>query len=85
VRLADEDRARVVRLASILRLADALDREHLQRVLRVRAKLDRQTLTLEPEGAANHLLESWALQRNASMFEKTFDRKVRLGEAQAAS
>lgn len=82
MKLAEDDRRRVTRLASILRLADALDREHLQRVANVRATVQGDTLTLQPEGTGHMLLEAWALQRNATLFEKTFGMKVKLGEKQ---
>ena len=49
-RLASEDRERVVKLASILRIADALDREHLQAVRAVKASAGKSRLTLELDG-----------------------------------
>ena len=75
-RLPDEDRERVVRLASLLRIADALDREHVQAVASVRAKAGKARLTLEVEGTGDLLLERWALPRKANLFTDAFGLEV---------
>jgi exopolyphosphatase/guanosine-5'-triphosphate,3'-diphosphate pyrophosphatase len=73
----DGDRQqRVRKLASILRIADALDREHLQRVERVEAKVQGDKLKLETSGHGDLLLEQWAIARKAKMFRTTFDLEV---------
>jgi exopolyphosphatase / guanosine-5'-triphosphate,3'-diphosphate pyrophosphatase len=78
VQLPPEDRERVVRLAALLRIADALDREHLQAVRDVRARVGRGRLSLEASGEGDLLLESWALRRKAGLFEQTFGLEVSL-------
>jgi exopolyphosphatase/guanosine-5'-triphosphate,3'-diphosphate pyrophosphatase len=75
-RLPAEDRQRVVRLASILRIADALDREHLQAVTAVRARIARSRLTLALEGTGDLLLERWALRAKAGLFTEAFGLEV---------
>lgn len=75
--LSDDDRHRVRLLAAILRLADALDREHLQRVQRVRAVVTGSELVLELEGPTDLLLERWALQRKCDFFAHVYGRTVR--------
>jgi exopolyphosphatase/guanosine-5'-triphosphate,3'-diphosphate pyrophosphatase len=75
-RLASEDRERVVKLASILRIADALDREHLQAVRGVKASTSKSRLTLELDGDGDLLLERWALRRKAGLFTDTFGLEV---------
>jgi exopolyphosphatase/guanosine-5'-triphosphate,3'-diphosphate pyrophosphatase len=82
MKLSDEDRRRVLLLASILRLADALDREHLQRAASVRAVVKGDELVLTVSGTGNLLLESWALHRNAALFKRAFGLDVRLHNAQ---
>lgn len=77
-RLDEANRRRVTRLASILRLADALDREHRQRVQRVRARIAGQTVHVSLDGHGDLLLERWALQRKARLFERTFGVRLRL-------
>jgi exopolyphosphatase/guanosine-5'-triphosphate,3'-diphosphate pyrophosphatase len=76
--LKGKDRARVRKLAAILRLADALDREHLQRVEEVLAHMDGDELHLSVVGRGDLLLEQWALQKKARLFESVFDAHVRL-------
>jgi len=75
-RLAADDRQRVVRLASILRIADALDREHLQAVTAVRARIARSRLALTLEGTGDLLLERWALRAKAGLFTEAFGLEV---------
>jgi exopolyphosphatase/guanosine-5'-triphosphate,3'-diphosphate pyrophosphatase len=77
-RLASEDRERVVKLASILRIADALDREHLQAVRGVKASTSKSRLTLELDGDGDLLLERWALRRKAGLFTETFGLEVEI-------
>jgi exopolyphosphatase / guanosine-5'-triphosphate,3'-diphosphate pyrophosphatase len=76
MRLDEKDRERVVKLSAILRLADSLDREHLQRVESIRADLKGNVLELTITGRGDLLLERWALQRKAQFFQKTFDVAV---------
>lgn len=71
--LAEPEQARVTRLAALLRLAAALDREHRQRVREVRARLSGRTVALELQGSGDLLLDRWALERNRGMFERVFD------------
>lgn len=80
-KLDDKNRERVVKLSAVLRLADALDQEHLQRVESVRADLEKDVLELTVTGRGDLLLERWALQKKAQFFEKTFDVTVRLDSA----
>ena len=72
--LDEATRDRVVRLASLLRVADSLDREHLQRVVSVRAVDEGDRVALEVEARGDLLLEQWALEKKGSMFEQTFGR-----------
>jgi exopolyphosphatase / guanosine-5'-triphosphate,3'-diphosphate pyrophosphatase len=76
--LPDDDRGRVVRLAAILRIADALDREHLQNVKSVRTRTADDELVLEIGGDGELELERWAVEKKAGLFEKTFGLTVRI-------
>ena len=82
--LPDEDRLRVRKLASILRIADALDREHLQRVERVAVEVKDDKVVLDLEGKGDLLLEQWAIKRKARMFRNTFELEVTLRARQKA-
>lgn len=86
--LDESERVRVTRLASLLRVADALDREHVQRVTDLTAKLSDDELTLWLDGTAGLLMEGWSLKKKANLFHKIFGRKVKLrflGEEQAVA
>lgn len=74
--LDPDDRVRVKRMAAILRLADALDREHLQRVPSIRARVEDDHLLLEMDGRGDLLLEHWALRKKGRMFTSVFDLQV---------
>lgn len=70
-RLAKPDQARVRKLASLLRIADALDREHIQAVRRLKAVRRPGRVELQVEGKGLGL-EKWALARKAEMFRETY-------------
>ena len=76
--LDENERIRVTRLASLLRVADALDREHVQRVTDLTTKLGDDLLTLWLDGTAGVLMEGWSLKKKANLFHKLFGRKVKL-------
>jgi exopolyphosphatase/guanosine-5'-triphosphate,3'-diphosphate pyrophosphatase len=75
--LSPSDQARVKRLAAILRLADALDREHSDRVKRVVAEIGKNEVLLRLEGNSDLLLEKWSLERKSQLFRDTFKLDVR--------
>ena len=84
--LDENERVRVTRSAALLRIADALDREHVQRVTDLTAKLGDDELTLWLDGTSGLLMENWSLKKKANLFHKLFGRKVKLrflGEEQA--
>jgi len=86
--LDEGERSRVTRLAALLRVADALDREHRQRVTGVTAKVTDDEVALWLDGTAGALLEGFTVQKKANLFQQTFDRTVSLrflGEHQDAA
>lgn len=82
------DRTRVVKLASLLRIADALDREHLQAVRGVTARASRgksgKRVKLEVEADGDLLLERWALRRKSDLFATTFGYEIELAGERGA-
>jgi exopolyphosphatase / guanosine-5'-triphosphate,3'-diphosphate pyrophosphatase len=78
--LSRSEQSRVRRLAALLRLADALDRDHRQRVQRVVAARAGRELVLQLDGVGDLLLEKWSLQRRMGLFESEFGLRVRLGD-----
>ncbi|HET9986096.1 MAG TPA: Ppx/GppA phosphatase family protein [Longimicrobiales bacterium] len=77
-RLGADERERVRSLSAILRLADALDREHRQHVSDVRAEATDTGLVLHVDGGGDMLLERWALEKKADLFEELFGLRVSL-------
>jgi exopolyphosphatase / guanosine-5'-triphosphate,3'-diphosphate pyrophosphatase len=76
--LKESEKVEVSKLSAILRVADALDREHRRRVRRVTAKVkqDKVSLTLDAVGPTP--LEEWSLRKKADLFESIFDVKLQL-------
>jgi exopolyphosphatase/guanosine-5'-triphosphate,3'-diphosphate pyrophosphatase len=72
------DQDRVLRLGAMLRVADSLDREHLQRVEIVQARIGKDEVTIHLEGSVGVLLEDWAYKKKSQLFAEIFDKKLRL-------
>jgi len=70
------DRWLVRRLAAILRIADALDRRHSQRVLDVRCRLTRQKARFAVLSNIEPTVEMHAAEGKSNLFRKVFDRDV---------
>lgn len=75
--LGDEDREAVRKLASLLRLADGLDRSHGRAVGDVRARVTAEAVELEVVAEETADLEVWAAKRKSGLFEDTFSRAAR--------
>jgi exopolyphosphatase/guanosine-5'-triphosphate,3'-diphosphate pyrophosphatase len=79
--LGEADQQRVLRLVALLRLAVALDRDHLQRVRNLQARIGSSSVTLHLEASGGLLLEGWSLMKKSQLFTDVFGRKVRLSFA----
>ena len=75
--LGREDRIKVKMMASILRLADALDREHRRVVSGVRARVSGETLFLDVEGTEARALEEWTVRAKSGLLRETLGLDVR--------
>ncbi|MGO9838191.1 MAG: HD domain-containing protein [Polyangiaceae bacterium] len=82
--LAKEARGKVRGLASLLRLADALDREHKQKIESVRAAIDRSArrVTLFLRGEGDRELEEWTVGAKASLWRDEYDLDVFIAKAE---
>lgn len=80
-RLTADEQERVARLSALLRIADALDREHRQLVGSVRAEIQGDCLVLRVSGSGDLLLERWALEKKADLFQTLFGLSVAMAEA----
>ncbi len=79
--LSREDRGRVKALAAILRIADALDSEHEQRVTDIGVRVDGSALVLALSGARPRDLEEWTVAFKASLLRDVFGLSCRLEAA----
>ncbi|TVP42096.1 MAG: Ppx/GppA family phosphatase [Gemmatimonadales bacterium] len=82
MQLPPADRVRVDQLASLLRLADALDRQHLQRVHDVEVTVRGLKLLLSIAGEGDLLLERWAVGQKKGLFEDTYGLTVEVAPAE---
>lgn len=83
--LSREDRAKVKAMAAILRVADALDREHRGKVADVSARVEGGTLVLEVRGTGDRALEEWTVRAKSGMLREAFGLDVRLVDADGAA
>jgi exopolyphosphatase/guanosine-5'-triphosphate,3'-diphosphate pyrophosphatase len=83
VALDRSDRVIVNKLAAILRVANALDAEHLQKVRNVRLVQHDRTWVLELDGAGDLTMEQMAATARADMFTEVFGRRLLIRPAGA--
>lgn len=77
-RLSGDDK-RVVRiLASLLRIADGLDRSHFSVVKNIQCRLNGKSMAIEVSASSDPELEIWGANKKKDLFEELFDRKVAL-------
>ncbi|WP_437955175.1 Ppx/GppA phosphatase family protein [Sorangium sp. So ce119] len=79
--LSRDARAKVKAMAAILRVADALDREHRAKVTEVSGRIDGDTLVLEVQGVEDRALEEWTVVAKAGMLRDAFGLEVRMVDA----
>jgi len=76
--LTRAERVIVLKLAAILRVADALDRSHNQNPLDISTKITEDTLIFKVQGVQNINLEKIALKEKGDLFESVFGYKLHL-------
>ena len=76
VSLQREERILVLKMVSILRVADALDRGHSQQIKLVNVEKKSETVVLHAEGTRDYSLEHLALEEKGSMFQDIFGFKI---------
>jgi exopolyphosphatase/guanosine-5'-triphosphate,3'-diphosphate pyrophosphatase len=81
VALDSETRVIVNKLAAILRVANALDADHLQKVKDVRVVAEEGTMVLEVEGAGDMTMERLAALSRTDFLTEVFGRRVLFREA----
>lgn len=78
--LPTEDRIRVSKLAALLRVADALERTHAQRVSQLEIRREAGKLRLRLPGLADAAVERLAMASKADLFEQVFGLSVIIEE-----
>jgi exopolyphosphatase/guanosine-5'-triphosphate,3'-diphosphate pyrophosphatase len=76
IALEREDRILVLKMASILRLADALDRGHTQRIKNIRVERREETVLIHTGGELNLSSERIGLEEKADLFQDVFGYQV---------
>jgi exopolyphosphatase/guanosine-5'-triphosphate,3'-diphosphate pyrophosphatase len=76
ITLQREDRILVLKMASILRVADALDRGHSQHINKITVERRQETVVLQTDKAYDLSLELVGLEEKAGMFQNVFGYKV---------
>lgn len=79
--LDSDARVTVNKLAAILRLANALDADHLQKVKDVKVKAEEGALVVEVEGAGDMTMERLTAQSRGDFLSEVFGRKLTFREA----
>ncbi len=78
--LSTDDRIRVSKLAALLRVADALERTHDQRVSQIEIHREAGKLRLHLPGMADAAIERLAMASKADLFEQVFGLTVVIDE-----
>lgn len=78
--LSVDDRIRVTKLAALLRVADALERTHAQRVSQIEIRREGGKLRLRLPGLADAAVERLAMASKADLFEQVFGLSVVIDE-----
>lgn len=78
VALEREQRVAVAKMAALLRVADALDRSHSQRIDQVQCVREEGRLVLAVPGVEDLSLEQLALKQKGTLFEEVFGMPVLL-------
>jgi exopolyphosphatase/guanosine-5'-triphosphate,3'-diphosphate pyrophosphatase len=78
--LSTDDRIRVCKLAAMLRVADALERTHVQRVANLEIRRESGKLRIRLPGLADAAVERLAMASKADLFEQVFGLAVVIDE-----
>ncbi|MCL1959131.1 MAG: HD domain-containing protein, partial [Spirochaetes bacterium] len=79
VKLQREERVLVLKMASILRVADALDRGHSQQIKNITVERRRETMVLHVDRTYDLSLELMGIEEKGGMFQDVFGYKVIIG------
>ncbi len=78
LRLKGKDRVTTAKLVAILRLADAMDRSHKQKIKEVKVKHKEKEMIITGTASVDTLLEEWTFEVKAEFFQEVFGTKPML-------
>lgn len=70
--LSSREQIAVSKLSAIFRLANAMDKSHLEKLRNVKMSLDEDRVLIKAQSSANTLLERWAFESAARYFKEVF-------------
>ena len=76
-----QDRDPVVKLAALLRVADALDRNHNGAVSGISLRDCKSGIKIRLEGDGDFLLERWAVKQKGKLFSEVFKTQIAIEES----
>ncbi|MEW6366333.1 MAG: Ppx/GppA phosphatase family protein [Acidobacteriota bacterium] len=79
--LRRQDRDTIRKLSAIIRIADALDRDHAGTVTPAAVSIEDGTIVIRVKARGEISLEQWAIRRKQDLFEEAFGYRVSLVEA----
>jgi len=79
--LSRDERLAVSKMASIIRIADALDRRQEQHLANARFSIEKDTLNIKVKRISDISIEQLALKKKSELFEQIFGMRVVLGRA----
>lgn len=82
--LSQEDRLAVSKMAAILRVADALDRNHLQQARDLSCSVERDEFVITVNNVEDLAVERLAVQEKGALFQEIYGLPVVLKEGRAA-
>lgn len=74
--LSRQDRMTILKLSAILRVCDALDRSHLQKLKNFTMNISNESFTIRVKENSNLLLEQKAISEKGDLFENVFGYKI---------
>ncbi len=75
-RLPSEDQLVIAKLTALLRLADAMDAGHQQKISQIEIEFDKQKMILSVMADRDLTLELWNIDQKSALFEQVYGYKV---------
>ena len=78
--LSRDARSKVKMMAGLLRVADALDREHRQVITSVRARVGAGVVWLDVEGGEERALEEWTVKAKSGLLRELLGLEIKIAD-----